>query len=115
MTLTPQSKAAVLSNSAISSSTLSAGRKKLDGNNMSQSPWLEGKSLVDFNSMDINILRKYRRIHRVRTRAKPTRDELVEAVKRHFAALPVREIDAVTYFLYAVQNKDKILKLPPPI
>ncbi|RUS21845.1 hypothetical protein BC937DRAFT_91305 [Endogone sp. FLAS-F59071] len=54
--------------------------------------------------MDVMTLRKYKRVHKIRFKGKQ-REDLVSAVTRHFANQNIKEIDAVTTFLYSVHNK----------
>lgn len=45
---------------------------------------------------------------------RPTRTDLESAVSRHFSGIgAMKEQDVVTGFLYAIKNKDKVLKLAP--
>ena len=57
--------------------------------------------------MDLMTLRKYKRVYKIRSKGRQGREELVSAVTRHFANQNVKEIDAVTTFLYSVHNKGK--------
>ncbi|KAI9487321.1 MAG: Sin3 binding region of histone deacetylase complex subunit SAP30-domain-containing protein [Benjaminiella poitrasii] len=67
---------------------------------------------IDFNSMDISILRKYARVHKIKTKAKTSKEELAAAVSRHFANQTVKELDTITCFLYTAHYKDSVLRLP---
>ncbi|KAI8982096.1 Sin3 binding region of histone deacetylase complex subunit SAP30-domain-containing protein [Mycotypha africana] len=67
---------------------------------------------IDFNSMDISVLRKYVRVHKLKTKSKATKDELAAAVSRHFANQTVKELDTITCFLYTAHYKDSVLRLP---
>ncbi|KAI8078109.1 Sin3 binding region of histone deacetylase complex subunit SAP30-domain-containing protein [Gilbertella persicaria] len=67
---------------------------------------------IDFNSMDISVLRKYARIHKIKTKSKLNKEELAAAVSRHFANQTVKELDTITCFLYTAHYKDSVLRLP---
>ncbi|CAJ0756655.1 6153_t:CDS:2, partial [Entrophospora sp. SA101] len=69
---------------------------------------------LDFNTFDISVLRRYKRIHKLKVRDYATKEELVAAVTRHYATQTVKEVDMIASFIYAVQNKDNTLKLPIP-
>ncbi|KAG1375537.1 hypothetical protein G6F61_008389 [Rhizopus arrhizus] len=60
---------------------------------------------VDFNSMDISILRKYARVHKIKVKSKTNKEELAAAVSRHFANQTVKELDTITCFLYTAHYK----------
>ncbi|KAI8888876.1 hypothetical protein K501DRAFT_282531, partial [Backusella circina FSU 941] len=53
---------------------------------------------VDFNSMSITVLRKYARVHKIKTKSKVNKEELAAAVSRHFANQTVKELDTITCF-----------------
>ncbi|OZJ06130.1 hypothetical protein BZG36_01031 [Bifiguratus adelaidae] len=68
---------------------------------------------IDFATVPLRILRKYKRIHKLRTKNDyPSREELAAVIQRHFASQSIREIDAVTCFLYSVRHRDSALRLP---
>nr|CAG8454921.1 11956_t:CDS:10 [Entrophospora candida] len=70
--------------------------------------------VLDFNTFDISVLRRYKRIHKLKVRDYATKEELVAAVTRHYATQTVKEVDMIASFIYAVQNKNNTLKLPIP-
>ncbi|GAA5812411.1 hypothetical protein MFLAVUS_005865 [Mucor flavus] len=67
---------------------------------------------LDFNSMDISVLRKYARVHKIKTKTKGNKEELAASVSRHFANQTVKELDTITCFLYTAHYKDSVLRLP---
>ncbi|KAI8988835.1 Sin3 binding region of histone deacetylase complex subunit SAP30-domain-containing protein [Pilobolus umbonatus] len=62
--------------------------------------------------MDISTLRKYARVHKIKSKSKVNKEELAASVSRHFANQSVKELDAITCFLYTVHYKDSVLRLP---
>ncbi|CAO0802633.1 unnamed protein product [Mucor circinelloides] len=67
---------------------------------------------IDFNSMDISVLRKYARVHKIKAKSKASKEELAASVSRHFANQTVKELDTITCFLYTAHYKDSVLRLP---
>ncbi|KAG2206247.1 hypothetical protein INT47_007260 [Mucor saturninus] len=67
---------------------------------------------LDFNSMDISVLRKYARVHKIKIKSKGNKEELAACVSRHFANQTVKELDTITCFLYTAHYKDSVLRLP---
>ncbi|KAL0096881.1 Sin3 binding region of histone deacetylase complex subunit SAP30-domain-containing protein [Phycomyces blakesleeanus] len=82
-------------------------RRVAEGNNV-------GKEFqtIDFNSLDLSVLRKYVRVHKIKVRSKSNKEELVAAVSRHFANQTVKEVDTITCFLYSSRYRDSVLRLP---
>ncbi|KAK9761330.1 hypothetical protein K7432_013840 [Basidiobolus ranarum] len=70
---------------------------------------------LNFDTLNMNILRKYRRVFKVNVKSRSNRPELVAAVSKHFASQTLNEHETISLFLYSVHNKDKILKLPPNV
>lgn len=58
--------------------------------------------------MDITVLRKYARVHKIKTKSKVNKEELAASVSRHFANQTVKELDTITCFLYTAHYKGKI-------
>ncbi|KAF0396053.1 hypothetical protein C2G38_2227593 [Gigaspora rosea] len=69
---------------------------------------------LDFNTFDISVLRRYKRIHKLKVKDYATKEELVNAVSRHYASQTPKEVDAISAFIYSVHHKDTLLKLPIP-
>lgn len=60
--------------------------------------------------MDISVLRKYARVHKIKTKSKVNKEELAASVSRHFANQTVKELDTITCFLYTAHYKGIPLK-----
>ncbi|CDS05209.1 hypothetical protein LRAMOSA07738 [Lichtheimia ramosa] len=67
---------------------------------------------INFNSLDMSVLRKYVRVHKINIDPTASKEDLVAAVSRHFANQTVKELDAVTCFLYTARYRDSVLRLP---
>ncbi|KAJ3220292.1 hypothetical protein HDU67_003307 [Dinochytrium kinnereticum] len=71
---------------------------------------------MDFKAVDDKFLRRYRRVVKLRgTKNVTNRDELLQAVTKHFNAQEINEKEVITYFIYSVRNQGSILKFPPKI
>ncbi|CEP11697.1 hypothetical protein [Parasitella parasitica] len=55
--------------------------------------------------MDISVLRKYARVHKIKAKPKASKEELAASVSRHFANQTVKELDTITCFLYTAHYK----------
>jgi len=62
---------------------------------------------LDFNTLDISVLRRYKRIHRLKVKDYATKEDLVTAVSKHYSSQPVKEADVIAAFVYTVHNKGK--------
>lgn len=60
--------------------------------------------------MDITVLRKYARVHKIKTKSKVNKEELAASVSRHFANQTVKELDTITCFLYTAHYKGKVIR-----
>ncbi|KAI7854204.1 Sin3 binding region of histone deacetylase complex subunit SAP30-domain-containing protein [Circinella umbellata] len=69
-------------------------------------------SIINFNSLDMTVLRKYARVHKIKSPPNCNKEDLVAAVSRHFANQTVKEVDAITCFLYTARYRDSVLRLP---
>ncbi|CAO3690463.1 unnamed protein product [Umbelopsis ramanniana] len=68
---------------------------------------------IDFDTVETSVLRKYKRVYKIKTRSKNAdREELVQAISRHFLNQAVKEADSVTCFLYAIRHRDSVMRLP---
>ncbi|KAM3588677.1 hypothetical protein VKS41_001118 [Umbelopsis sp. WA50703] len=68
---------------------------------------------IDFDTVETSVLRKYKRVYKIKTRSKSAdREELVQAISRHFLNQTVKEADSVTCFLYAIRHRDSVMRLP---
>ncbi|RGB43682.1 Sin3 binding region of histone deacetylase complex subunit SAP30-domain-containing protein [Rhizophagus diaphanus] len=109
-----------------SSSTVTASSSKHHNNTnitgethakrLSKGKELVGKEIptLDFNTLDISVLRRYKRIHKLKVKDYATKEELVTAVSRHYTSQSVKEVDVIAAFVYTVHNKDNVLKLQIP-
>ncbi|KAJ1808757.1 hypothetical protein LPJ56_006071 [Coemansia sp. RSA 2599] len=70
---------------------------------------------LDFNSLNIQVLRKYRQVFKLNIKARSSKDDLVVAATRHFSNHTVDEVDTIARFLYTVHsNKGKHRPLEQP-
>ncbi|CAG8456905.1 3429_t:CDS:2 [Diversispora eburnea] len=69
---------------------------------------------IDFNTFDVSVLRRYKRIHKLKVKEYASKEELVAAVSKHYAAQQPKEVDAIAAFIYSVHHQDTTLKLPIP-
>ncbi|KAJ2373023.1 hypothetical protein IW150_003824 [Coemansia sp. RSA 2607] len=66
-------------------------------------------SQLDFGTLNIHILRKYRQVFGLNIKARSSKDDLVVAATRHFTNHTVDEVDTIARFLYTVHsNKGKL-------
>ncbi|KAJ2446671.1 hypothetical protein IWW46_000772 [Coemansia sp. RSA 2440] len=64
--------------------------------------------LLDFNALNIQVLRRYRQAFKLNVKARSSKDDLVLAASRHFNNYMVDEVDTIARFLYTVHsNKGK--------
>ncbi|KAF9398791.1 hypothetical protein BGX21_007270 [Mortierella sp. AD011] len=61
---------------------------------------------VDIADMDINALRRYCRLNKLKPKSK-SKDDLAAAATKHWNSVNVKEIDSVAYFLFAVKHRRK--------
>ncbi|XP_071489033.1 uncharacterized protein [Diadema antillarum] len=59
---------------------------------------------VDLFHLQVNTLRRYKRHFKIQTKPGLNKAQLADMVARHFRTIPVREKDALTYFIYMVKN-----------
>ncbi|KAF9169277.1 hypothetical protein BGX20_010532 [Mortierella sp. AD010] len=59
---------------------------------------------VDIADMDINALRRYCRLNKLKPKSK-SKDDLAAAATKHWNSVNVKEIDSVAYFLFAVKHR----------
>lgn len=64
---------------------------------------------MDFSKVALSSLRKYKKAHKVRLRHGINKQELAEAITKHFAQLPPPSDEAgiIESFALAVQNQGK--------
>lgn len=64
---------------------------------------------VDLYQLQVNTLRRYKRYHKVTTRPGINKAQLADTILKHFKALPVKEKECLTYFIYMVKtNSNKL-------
>ncbi|KAF9426040.1 hypothetical protein BGZ76_002954 [Entomortierella beljakovae] len=88
-----------------SSNAASAGAKR-----KAESPIIT----IDFADMDINALRRYCRLNKLKPKSKSQEDMSAIATK-HWNNVNVKEVDSVAYFLFAVKHRHNVLKLTMPL
>ncbi|CAI2165865.1 8234_t:CDS:2 [Funneliformis geosporum] len=97
------------------SSTVTASSKHHNNSNVTGETHAKrlnkGKELVgkeiptlDFNTLDISVLRRYKRIHKLKVKDYATKEDLVAAVSRHYALQPVKEADVIAAFVYTIMS-----------
>ncbi|KAJ1674277.1 hypothetical protein EV182_003610, partial [Spiromyces aspiralis] len=64
---------------------------------------------VDFTTMNIQILRKYRQAFKLNVKARSSKEELVNAAASHFNCYKVDEVDTIARFLYTIRTRNKPL------
>ncbi|KAI8804930.1 hypothetical protein BJ742DRAFT_822046 [Cladochytrium replicatum] len=75
---------------------------------------------LDIGSLDDVVLQRYRRAYNLgpppadAKAVEVSRDELVNAVSRHFDQQEVNEKDVLSYFIYSMRNREHVFKLPAP-
>ncbi|XP_031569951.1 histone deacetylase complex subunit SAP30L-like [Actinia tenebrosa] len=68
---------------------------------------------VDFCSLQVNTLRRYKRHYKLQTRPGLNKAQLVETIQKHFKQIPCQEKETITYFIYMVKtNKSKLDQKP---
>jgi len=70
--------------------------------------------VADFQKLDIFALKRYKRHYKLRTKHNSSKSELATAVARHFSAQNAPEMETISFFVYAVKNQEKVLKLKEP-
>ncbi|KAJ2781516.1 hypothetical protein H4R18_002842 [Coemansia javaensis] len=59
---------------------------------------------LDFSTLNIQVLRKYRQAFKLTVKARSSKDELVMAASHHYAEQMVDEVDTIARFLYTVHS-----------
>ncbi|KAI9020490.1 Sin3 binding region of histone deacetylase complex subunit SAP30-domain-containing protein [Hyaloraphidium curvatum] len=68
---------------------------------------------VDFVSMDLQTLWRYKRAFKLKVKPNTPQEELADIVQKHYESLEINEKDAIVFFVYSVRNQGNVLKLPP--
>ncbi|XP_050303584.1 histone deacetylase complex subunit SAP30 homolog [Anthonomus grandis grandis] len=64
---------------------------------------------IDFNSLPVNTLRRYKKYYNIQTRPGLNKAQLAEVLTKHFRTIPVKEKDVLSYFIYTVKtNSNKL-------
>lgn len=59
---------------------------------------------VDLYALQVNTLRRYKKHYKIATKPGLNKAQLADIVAKHFKTLPVKEKEALTYFIYMVKN-----------
>lgn len=59
---------------------------------------------VEFYSLQVQTLRRYKKFFKVSTRPGLNKAQLAEIVSKHFKQIPVNEKEVLTYFIYSVKQ-----------
>lgn len=66
---------------------------------------------VDLYSLQVNTLRRYKKVYKVSTRPGMNKAGLADTIMKHFKTLPVKEKETLTYFIYMIKsNSNKLDK-----
>lgn len=59
---------------------------------------------VDFYSLQVQTLRRYKKFYKVSTRPGMNKAQLADLISKHFRTIPVKEKEVLTYFIYSIKN-----------
>ncbi|XP_066998834.1 histone deacetylase complex subunit SAP30 homolog [Anabrus simplex] len=59
---------------------------------------------VDLFQLQVNTLRRYKRHYKVPVRPGTNKAQLADALMKHFKTIPVKEKEALTFFIYMVKS-----------
>jgi len=59
---------------------------------------------VDFYSLQVQTLRRYKKFYKVSTRPGMNKAQLADLIQSHFRTIPVKEKEILTYFIYSIKN-----------
>jgi len=62
---------------------------------------------MEFSLLDDELLVRYKRTYKLRTRTNSSRDELLNVVMKHYNSIEVPEKEVITQFIYATRNQGK--------
>lgn len=60
---------------------------------------------VDFYSLQVQTLRRYKKFHKVSTRPGLNKAQLADIVSKHFKQISVNEKEVLTYFIFSVKQQ----------
>lgn len=69
------------------------------------------RQTIDFGKLDVAALKRYKRSYKLRTRHNSSKSELVMAVQKHFASMPVNEVAIIETFLDTINNQQDSLEV----
>ena len=82
----------------------SAGQGSLEANNGQTRKGVIVPRAIDFSTLAMSSLRKYKRAHRIRTSPAMNKADLVDVINKHWATLPADEASIIDSFAMAVRN-----------
>lgn len=59
---------------------------------------------VDFYSLQVQTLRRYKKFYKVSTRPGMNKAQLADLISKHFRTIPVKEKETLTYFIFSVKS-----------
>ncbi|KAG5666573.1 hypothetical protein PVAND_014591 [Polypedilum vanderplanki] len=63
---------------------------------------------VDFYSLQVQTLRRYKKFYKVSTRPGLNKAQLADIISKHFMTIPVKEKEVLAYFIYSVKHSSGI-------
>ncbi|KAG4108754.1 hypothetical protein H8356DRAFT_1285487 [Neocallimastix lanati (nom. inval.)] len=67
---------------------------------------------INLSTFNTSILRKYKDTYKIKTKLNSSREDLLNAVTKHWNSQDLSEKDIITQFIYTVKNHGNLLKLP---
>ncbi|KAL6617026.1 hypothetical protein LY90DRAFT_511309 [Neocallimastix californiae] len=65
---------------------------------------------LNLSSLNTSVLRKYKDTYKIKTKLNSSREDLLNAVTKHWNSQELSEKDIITQFIYTVKNHDKFEK-----
>lgn len=63
---------------------------------------------VDFYSLQVQTLRRYKKFYKVSTRPGLNKAQLADIISKHFMTIPVKEKEVLAYFIYSVKHSGQV-------
>lgn len=63
---------------------------------------------VDFYSLQVQTLRRYKKYYKVSTRPGLNKAQLADIISKHFMTIPVKEKEVLAYFIYTVKHSGQV-------
>ncbi|ORX82417.1 hypothetical protein BCR32DRAFT_244159 [Anaeromyces robustus] len=82
-----------------------------DSNNNSSNN-SENVTKLNLSTLNTAVLRKYKDTYKIKTKMNSTREDLLNAITKHWNSQDLSEKDIITHFIYTVRNHGNLLKLP---